>query len=548
MKHSHILSWVLLGAVAAGCSELQPFQDSSSDSRSKSSPKWIDTSANKSTPSSSSDANEGSRQQGAMDAAELDAPDPKLMSMEDAELVRTVYALPTGDPDTSALLLEKISPAEVIQGVDFQYQLHVTNLTSAALDNVFIDERASSNLSIREADPEPTNLDGGRATWDLGTLGADEKIVIQVRAAATEGTEVQGLAEASYSSGLRNRIAVIAPALDLQLEVPAVAATGEDIPLELTVRNTGSGDAKDILVNSTLPAGLMTDSGDQTVAIPVGTLRSGESKTVRILARASKAGEYKASAEASMRHGATIASPERTVLVQEPNLALTVAGPSKAFIGRPSRWTLTLANTGGGDAKDVTVEHEVPDGMTFVNASMTPDVSGSNLSWNVGDVSAGASKTIEMYLQAEEAGAAEVRARVAGDDAAVSGSSKVSLQGVSALQLEIDDLTDPVLVGDSLTYHVKVYNQGSAPGSQVKVSVQLDEGMQLVRAQGPTAGEANGNTIEFAPFKTLGPDETATWRIVVKSVTAGDLRLTASMTSEVLIRPVSDTESTQFYQ
>lgn len=546
MKHSHILTLALLGAVAAGCSELQPFQDSPSDSRSKSSPKWIDTSASKSNAGSEADGD--SQQQGAMDTAESDAPDPKLMSMEDAELVRTVHALPTGDPDTSALLLEKISPAEVIQGVDFQYQLHVTNLTGAALDNVLVEERASSNLSIREADPQPTTLDGGRATWDLGTLGADEKIVIQVRAAATEGTEVQGLAEATYRSGLRNKIAVIAPALDLQLEVPAVAATGEDIPLELTVRNTGSGDAKDILVNSTLPAGLMTNNGDQTVAIPVGTLQSGESKTVRILARASKAGEYKASAEASMRHGATIASPERTVLVQEPNLALTVEGPSKAFIGRPSRWTLKLANSGGGDAKDVVVEHEVPAGMTFVNASMTPDVAGSKLSWNVGDVAAGADKTIEMYLQAEEAGAAEVRARVAGEDAAVSGSSKVSLQGVSALQLEIDDLTDPVLVGDSLTYHVKVNNGGSAAGSQVKITVQLDEGMQLVRAQGPTAGEANGNTIEFAPFKTLGPDETATWRIVVKSVTAGDLRLTASMTSEILTRPVVDTESTQFYQ
>lgn len=546
MKHSHILSWALLGAVAAGCSELQPFQDSPTDSRSKSSPQWIDTRASQEDsdvePSKSADMQDAS-----MDTA-MKAEDPKLMSMEDAELVRTVHALPTGDPSTSALLLEKISPAEVIQGVDFQYQLHVTNLTGAALDNVVVEERASSNLSIREADPAPTTLDGGRATWDLGTLGAEEKLVIQVRAAATEGTEVQGLAEATYRSALRNRIAVISPALDLQIEVPATAATGEDIPVEVTVRNTGSGDAKDILVNSTLPSGLMTENGDQTVAIPVGTLHAGESKTVRILARASRAGEYTASAEASMRHGATIASPERTVLVQEPNLALNVAGPTKAFIGRPSRWTLTLANTGGGDASDVVIEQEVPAGMTFVNASMTPEQSGSKLSWNVGDVPAGSEKSIEVYLQAEEAGAAEVRARVAGDDGAVSGSSKVALQGVSALQLEIDDLTDPVLVGDSLTYHVKVYNQGSAPGSQVKVSVQLDEGMQLVRAQGPTAGEAKGNTIEFAPFPTLDPEETATWRIVVKSVTAGDLRLTASMTSEVLIRPVSDTESTQFYQ
>lgn len=550
MKYPHLLSWVVLGAVAAGCSELEPFQNGNQDLRSESAPRWVDTrDANTESVRAQSSSDSESASINSNVAMEDKPMAKEMMRMDEAELVRTVQALPTGDRNTSALLLEKLSPAEVVQGVDFMYQLHVSNLTSNALDNVIVEEYTTSNLSIREANPAPTSTSGGTTSWDLGSLSPDEKIVIQVRATANTGSEVQGLAQATYRSAMRTKIAVVAPALEIRLEAPSVAATGEDIPLELTVRNTGSGDAKDILVSSVLPAGMITENGDQRIQVPVGTLHAGEFKTVRILARANQPGEYSTSAEASMRHGASVNSGRHTLLVQEPNLEMMVAGPSKAFIGQPSRWTMKVRNSGGGTAKDVSLVHVVPAGMSFVQASEAPRTNGTKLTWNLGEVAPGEERSIDMYLQADRAGSAEISAQLeGGQGVTASGGSPVMLQGVSALSLEIDDLTDPVLVGDSLTYHVKVVNDGSSAGSNVNISVELDEGMQLVRAQGPTTGESKGRSISFAPLTSLAPGETATWRVVVKSVAAGDLRLSASMTSDLLVRPVSENESTQFYQ
>ena len=550
MKHSHFFSWALLGAVAAGCSGLEPFQNGPQEPRQNLEPKWVDT-------RDSHQGSKGSSSVGVSEASALDGKDQmndgsmkkEAMNMAEAELIHTVQALPTGDRNTSALLLEKLSPAEVVQGVDFMYQLHVSNLTNNALDNVLIEDRATSNLRIREADPAPSSTSGNVISWDLGSLSPQEKLIIQVRATATEGTEVQGVAQASYDSAMRTKIAVVSPALEIKIDAPQVVATGEEIPLEVTVRNTGSGDAKDILVQSLLPAGLMTADGSQRIEVPIGTLHAGEFKSVQVLAKASQSGEYSASAEASMRHGATVQSGSRSILVQEPSLEMMVAGPSKAFIGTPARWTLKVRNTGTGTAKDVSLNHTVPAGMTFMQASEAPNKNGTKLTWPLGNLDPGQEKSIDMYLQADRSGSAEVTASVGGNHAAkANGASPVMMQGVSALSLEINDLSDPVLVGDSLTYHVKVYNDGSSAGSNIAVSVELDEGMQLIRAPGPTNGNAVGQTINFSPLDTLAPGETATWRIVVKSIAAGDLRLSASLTSDRLQRPVSDNESTQFYQ
>ncbi|HRV82560.1 MAG TPA: transporter substrate-binding domain-containing protein, partial [Planctomycetota bacterium] len=89
---------------------------------------------------------------------------------------------------------------------------------------------------------------------------------------------------------------------------------------------------------------------------------------------------------------------------------------------------------------------------------------------------------------------------------------------------------------------------GTAPAEGITIEVTLDDGMQLVRAAGPTNGRAEENKILFKPLDTLEPDATATWRLVIQSKKVGDLRLGASLTSSRLQRPVIVTESTQFYE
>ena len=540
MQGPNSLIWALLGTLVVGCSQFEPFRQNQPEPEAQEAPKWVGTrQAEQATGAGTGTPAPGPHA----------APAPRVTPLALDDWTRTAQALPTGDLASSVLLLEKLAPKEVVLGVDFEYQLLISNLTSVPLEQVVILEQATPNLLLRESEPAASVDASGAATWNLGTLKPKQQVTILVRAVATGGLEVIGQAQAHYRTTMRSQIAVVVPALDLKFLMPTVAGPAEGIPIELQVRNSGSGAARDILLTVDLPAGLLSEHGDRSISIPVGTLRAGESKAVMIMAQAPAAGVFEASASASMRHGAAVLAPTRRIVIQQAVLALDVSGPSQAFLGRPSRWTLRVCNTGDGAAKQVAIEHLIPVGMSFVQSSQAPQRLGDKLVWQLGSLPAGTSKSIELYLEATEPGTGHVMAQVSAKHlATLSDSEEVSLAGISALQLEIDDMSDPVMVGEPVTYHVTVTNQGTAPGKDIRVEAILDEGMQLIRPQGPTSGMLEGNKIIFEPLASLAPGAAATWKIVARSTQAGDLRLGAVMTSARLVRPVPETEPTHFHQ
>src|SRR4051794_38950560 len=57
---------------------------------------------------------------------------------ESGEGTRVSLAYPTGNRATSAILIERISPAEVRLGQPYEYQIKVTNLTNSTLSGVVV--------------------------------------------------------------------------------------------------------------------------------------------------------------------------------------------------------------------------------------------------------------------------------------------------------------------------------------------------------------------------------------------------------------------------
>ena len=56
-------------------------------------------------------------------------------------------AYPPGDMETSALMVEKLTPVEVVAGQPFEYEMLVTNLTSLPLENVVVTETKDARSS-----------------------------------------------------------------------------------------------------------------------------------------------------------------------------------------------------------------------------------------------------------------------------------------------------------------------------------------------------------------------------------------------------------------
>ena len=70
----------------------------------------------------------------------------------------------------------------------------------------------------------------------------------------------------------------------------------------------------------------------------------------------------------------------------QPMLAITKTGPATALLNAEFEYTITVTNNGDGDATGTTVVDTLPAGLEYVSSDPAGTVSGSTVTWNVGDL------------------------------------------------------------------------------------------------------------------------------------------------------------------
>jgi len=95
---------------------------------------------------------------------------------------------------------------------------------------------------------------------------------------------------------------------------------------------------------------------------------------------------------------------------------------------------------------------------------------------------------------------------------------------------------------------IAVTNQGSAHGTNIRITCVLEDNVQYVSSAGTSPGSIQGNTVRFAPLGSLAPKSKATWRVMATAVKPGDVRVKVTMDTDQLTRPVEETEATHLYE
>ncbi len=464
------------------------------------------------------------------------------------DMVRSTMAIPTGERSTSALWLEHTAPAEVPQGQQFDSEIRVTNLTKNTLQSIQVTDYCSANFKLIDSNPTPQSAQGGALRWDLGSLGPSETKTIVIRGSATEVGTVKSCIDASYESRSCLAINVVKPKLQLTIQAPAEVLQCDAIPVQLTVTNSGTGVARNVLIQDALPKGLTTDKGSEVITLSLGDLAANQTKSANVTLKAAATGSYENKATASAEGGLSV-DASATTAVHKPELAIDQTGPERIFVGREIAYTVTVTNQGDGEARDTVVETTLPTGTKVVSTHPGAATEGGRLVWRVGRLNPGDSATARITLVPSSISTIEstttAKAHCA---AAASDSVKTDVQGIPAILLEVIDLSDPIQVGSNETYEITATNQGSAADSNIQIVCTLEDAMEFVSAEGVTQGTVEGHTVTFAPLSVLPPKTKATWRVTVKSLSPGDVRFQATMTSDELKRPVEETEATNFYE
>ncbi len=171
---------------------------------------------------------------------------------------------------------------------------------------------------------------------------------------------------------------ILAPALVLTktaLPTPDVTIN-TNLVYTLSYQNTGNGDALNVVLHDTIPAGATyvshTGGGSfagNTVTWNLGTLAVGASGSVTVTVTApSTTGAMTNSATLDAQNAPAIQATS-TVTVVGPTLALQKTGPARVGISAPVTYRLTYSNTGNQAASNTVLADVIPIGSTFVSAT-----------------------------------------------------------------------------------------------------------------------------------------------------------------------------------
>jgi uncharacterized repeat protein (TIGR01451 family) len=471
-------------------------------------------------------------------------PSATTFDKEGIKWVRGSMAFPTGRPESSGLLVEKTFPAEVLIGQPLEYTYKVSNLLDFPIQMVDLMDRVNGNFNPGDADPKPSIIRDGIATWQLGTLGARESKTVHVKGSAGQEGSITTCGWATYSPILCEEIRIVKADMRLMAIAPADALICETIPMTLSVKNTGSSTLTAVKVIAGLPEGLSSDRHN-SVSFDAGILTPGQAREFKLNVTAAHTGKFLITAKSSTAQG-LVTDASATTTVHQPILTIACKAPDERFAGRPFDVCYSIANKSDAISGGTTLEIPIPGGLSFKSASAGGRARAGSVVWDLGSVAPNSSKDFCATFVSANAGDITFNGTARSACAqSVTAVCQTRVVGVAAILLEKADDPDPIGIGETTTYTVKITNQGTADDTNVRTVITFPPELAPVSATG--GGVIDAQAVTFPVVAHLAPKEVITYKVVAKGVKAGDGRTRFVLTSNILKTPVTAEESTHVY-
>jgi len=324
------------------------------------------------------------------------------------------------------------------------------------------------------------------------------------------------------------------------------AYTCDDLTIRYEVKNTGSSPMENARIEETLPQGVQTAQGENTISLDIGRIPAGETavETVPIKIEAPMTFDGDAMVRtADLR----VRSDPARVEIMRPALSLNLTRQTRDNMTRTETYDISVENTSPYPARDAVIRLNMPDAvekLTVLAGRYT--LNGDRIP--IGRIGPGEEKTVTLEFTDTETGpiSAEVSADAYCAETVVS-RLQTEAPRISALRIQTIDQTDPVPVGDSTTYDISVKNQGSAEDLNIQLTGTIPEEMEFVSGQGRTVVENTGNQVRFGKLDALPPGEMASWQVVTRANEAGRVQFELELISDANPTPVMENEPTTIY-
>jgi uncharacterized repeat protein (TIGR01451 family) len=446
-----------------------------------------------------------------------------------------------------ALSIETSSPIAANVGRTVEQQILVKNVGSVAAEAVEIRGTLSITCELVGTQPKAEVMDNA-LVWRLGTLAAGTEQKLTVRVKPVEAGELECRTSLSFKSVAALKVQVREPKLKLTCDGPQAVTVGSEVRFAMTVINTGSGPAEGVKIRQVLPGVVQASAkkAAQALAIDVGTLEPGESRTLETISRADAPGTVKINLVAECETQAR-ATAEHTLQVQAAKLDLTTEGPDFRLLNRKASYQMLVTNSGNAIATGVHLMVGLPEGLQYVNAEgdAVYDPVKRTVAWVVGAMEPGTSQEYTLTVLPKSEGEHLQRAVAWADQNLLVKSDKVTrVEGFSSLTMRIAESEDPIEVGGEVAYQIQIANRGTKAAEHVQVTAVVPAGMELVNVASSLKYETQGQAIVFDAIPAVAAESTTVVQVRLKGTSKGDQRFRALMRSPSLSTAVVTEEGT----
>jgi uncharacterized repeat protein (TIGR01451 family) len=190
---------------------------------------------------------------------------------------------------------------------------------------------------------------------------------------------------------------------------------------------------------------------------------------------------------------------------QNPALLVQKFAPGEIQVGKAAKFVIQVRNVGSQAASDVVVRDEVPQGTRLVSTSPNAQPNGSQLVWQLGKLSAGEERTLEMQLMPTTEG--EI-----GSVATVSYAAQASVKTRCTMPQLAIRMTAPerVMIGQEQRVKIEIRNPGTGDASGVMLFENVPQNVR----------HAAGPALEFE-IGTLRAGETRELELALVAEKAG---------------------------
>jgi uncharacterized repeat protein (TIGR01451 family) len=415
----------------------------------------------------------------------------------------------------------------------------------------------------------------GNVSATIATLAAGAsasfEIVVHVNANVANGTTITNSATGASSTtdpNSGNNTGTATTTVNTQADLSATKSdapdpviAGQNITYTINFANNGSSDAQSVTVTDANPvnttfvsASVTTGTGWTVTNPPVGgtgnvvfskgTVANGETATFEVVVKVNANVADGATITNSATAASTTTDPSNgnntatttTTVNTQANLSVTKTdSPDPVTAGNNLTYTITLTNNGPSDAQNLQLTDNVPTDTTFVSftaptgwTSTTPPVGGTGtITSTIGTLAAGASAEFTLVVNVNAStphltvvtnSATATSTTTDPDSGNNTGTTTTTVNARPDLSVTKSDLADPVMIGQQISYHIEVKNNGPSNATGVVLTDRMASSSTFVSANpsvGSCAPPVNGKVI--CQLGDMLNGATVTVDIVVKS-------------------------------